>query len=169
VPASNPRGWFGGGQIGYNLQGLIHPNLVLGIEADFQGASLSDSNTGPAGFGNARLSSFGTVRGRAGYAFDRLLPYFTGGFAWGHLHEEICCLLRTFDGNVRGYALGGGVEYKFMPAWSVKFEYQYLNFGHNDATLTGVSVCTLGTVICRQDAFHTIRIGLNYHFLNFLR
>ena len=35
-------GGFGGGQIGYNWQGLWHPHLVLGIEADIQGAGISD-------------------------------------------------------------------------------------------------------------------------------
>src|SRR5258706_16461043 len=40
----NPSGGFGGGQIGYNWQGVFgHPALVLGIEADFQGADISDS------------------------------------------------------------------------------------------------------------------------------
>src|SRR5215469_15465510 len=39
----DPTGGFGGGQIGYNWQGVWHPNLVLGIEADFQGAGVSDT------------------------------------------------------------------------------------------------------------------------------
>ena len=34
-----------------------------------------------------------------------------------------------------GYVLGGGLEYKLTPSWSVKAEYQYLNFGKNDAGL----------------------------------
>ena len=29
------------------------------------------------------------VRGRIGYAFDRLMPYATGGFAWGHTHINV--------------------------------------------------------------------------------
>src|SRR5258708_7688363 len=42
----NPSGGFGGGQIGYNWQGVFgHPQLVLGVEADFQGADISDSVT----------------------------------------------------------------------------------------------------------------------------
>ncbi len=35
-------GWFGGGQIGYNWQ---RGNLVLGIEADIQGADITGSAT----------------------------------------------------------------------------------------------------------------------------
>ena len=34
------EGGFGGGQIGYNWQGILHPRLVLGIEADIQGTGI---------------------------------------------------------------------------------------------------------------------------------
>jgi outer membrane immunogenic protein len=115
-------------------------------------------------FESSHLDYFGTVRGRLGYAFGSTLLYGTGGFAYGKLHDDICCLARTFDGTVTGYVVGGGLEYKFNPAWSLKAEYQYINFGRNDATLAGVSVCTLTGVKCEDDAFHTVRIGLNYHF-----
>jgi len=164
IPGAKPNGWFGGGQLGYNWQ--TTPNWVWGIETDLQGADISDSKVAAPGvlFNSSRLTYFGTVRGRIGYAMDRTLLYFTGGFAYGHLHDEICCALRTFNGTATGYALGGGLEYKLNPAWSVKLEYQYLNFGHNDATLAGVSACTLAGVVCREDAFHTVRLGLNYKF-----
>src|SRR4051812_12723213 len=92
-------GFVGGGQIGYNYQ---IGQWVIGIEADLQFADLNKSNTGdvvtliPAvgnpgipGFVGARNANFGgidwfgTVRGRLGYAIDRLLVYGTGGFAFG--------------------------------------------------------------------------------------
>ena len=38
---------------------------------------------------NTTLDYIGTARGRIGYAFDRWMPYVTGGFAWGHPHVEI--------------------------------------------------------------------------------
>ena len=38
--AINPSGWFGGGQVGYNAQ---FNSLVLGLEADLQGADISDT------------------------------------------------------------------------------------------------------------------------------
>ena len=50
------------------------------------------------------MNFFGTVRGRLGYAFDRVLFYGTGGFAYG-------------DGGTggddfrTGYTAGGGIEY----------------------------------------------------------
>src|SRR5262245_28058391 len=39
-PNTNPSGVMGGGQIGYNWQ--IHPNWVLGVEADIQASAAED-------------------------------------------------------------------------------------------------------------------------------
>src|SRR5215469_18821792 len=38
----SPSGGFGGGQIGYNWQGIWYPSVVLGFEADIQGSGISD-------------------------------------------------------------------------------------------------------------------------------
>ena len=35
---------------------------------------------------NTTFDYIGTVRGRIGYAFGTVMPYVTGGFAWGHSH-----------------------------------------------------------------------------------
>jgi outer membrane immunogenic protein len=61
--------------------------------------------------------------------------------------------------------VGGGYEYKFNQAWSVKAEYQYINLGRNDPTFSGSSLCTPARfgADCVDDAFHTVRVGLNYH------
>src|SRR5579883_2927639 len=41
-----PDGGFAGGQIGYNIQGVLgNPRLVLGVEADIQVAAINDSKT----------------------------------------------------------------------------------------------------------------------------
>ncbi len=162
----SPSGGFGGGQIGYNWQGigLFGPSFVFGIETDIQGGSIGASGTDIAGFGyKSDLDYFGTVRGRLGYGFDRTLIYFTGGFAYGGLNK------RTSDGyryndTATGYVLGGGLEYKFTPAWSVKLEYQYLNFGQNDAVTLGGASYRADTGVLRDDDYHTVRIGLNYQF-----
>jgi len=175
----SPSGGFGGGQIGYNWQGVWHPHLVLGIEADIQGAGIEDKGTDAIGLGvyKSQLDFFGTVRGRIGYAMNSSLVYFTGGFAYGGIKNTI----DSFDPNFRfakdttatGYVLGGGWEYKLSPAWSVKGEYQYINLGKNDPE--GLSGSVVGSTfssfhgvpfgVVRDDAFHTVRIGLNYHLV----
>src|SRR5262249_48974746 len=64
-----------------------------------------------------------------------------------------------------GYTVGGGIEsYMFDPSWSVKVEYQLINLGSNEATLrSGANICH-GAFKCEDDAFHTVRAGINYHF-----
>ncbi len=72
-------GLIGGYQAGYNKQ--LPNHVVLGVEADASFTSpLDDPRLAPAPF-NATIDYVGTVRGRIGYAFGRLLPYMTGGFA----------------------------------------------------------------------------------------
>ncbi|MBI4724898.1 MAG: porin family protein, partial [Rhodomicrobium sp.] len=116
------------------------------------------------------LDFFGTVRGRIGYTFDRALVYFTGGFAYGKVSNNAfltngvaSATLHGTDAQ-KGYALGGGVEYKINPAWSLKGEYQYINFG--DQSISGSVVPPNGVTIHTSDidnSFHTVRVGLNYH------
>jgi outer membrane immunogenic protein len=162
----DPTGGFGGGQIGYNWQGMWHPNLVLGIEADFQGAGISDSVTGSSLLGPATLKSelewFGTVRGRLGYAFGSALLYGTGGFAYGSVKNS----LSTVIGNISqsetqtGWVAGGGVEYKIAPAWSAKAEYQFLSLDASDPNGAG----PLGVGSGDRTEVHTFRVGVNYFF-----
>jgi outer membrane immunogenic protein len=131
-------GVVGGGQIGYNYQ--FNPWLVVGVEADIQGAGLSSkamsiSTPDPAVLGlgahfgtiNAtqNVDWFGTVRGRIGVApFNaRLLIYGTGGFAYGgvdHLFQyadTFPTLPSALFGSTSvssaktGWTVGGGVEY----------------------------------------------------------
>jgi outer membrane immunogenic protein len=178
-PASNlspfygvsPSGGFGGGQIGYSWQGILHPHLVLGIEADLQGSGINESATlaGTRYRFKSELDYFGTVRGRVGYAMDRALVYFTGGFAYGGLNKWSNDFKggQTFDDTVTGYVLGGGLEYKISPQWSAKVEYQYLNFGKNDPCGGGdcfsQAVIFYGGPAQKDDDYHTVRAGLNYH------
>jgi outer membrane immunogenic protein len=161
----SPEGGFGGGQIGYNWQGIWHPHLVVGIEADIQGGDIEGKAVDTAGnFFKSNVDYFGTVRGRVGYAVDRTLVYATGGFAYGGVKNEI----NTFssDKTATGYVVGGGLEYKFSPAWSVKAEYQYINLGKNAPIDGGLPINVVDPrVTVTDDAFHTVRVGLNYHIL----
>ncbi|WP_349368866.1 outer membrane beta-barrel protein [Salinarimonas sp.] len=127
---SEDAAFTGGAQIGYNYQFVN--NFVLGAEADIQFLGFDDDTTAaitttgfPAGFTPARRGTegidwFGTVRLRAGYAFDRTLVYATGGLAYGEgdaTRYESVTTGRVFfdDSDVSfGWTLGAGVEY----AWT---------------------------------------------------
>ena len=160
---AQPQGGFGGGQLGYNFQS---GSFVYGVETDFQGAGISDSVTGTsvngAGFTSQQsIDWFGTVRGRLGFAFGNALVYGTGGFAYGNVNQRTNYSGDVFASNTTqtGYAVGGGVEYKFNPAWSVKAEYQYIDLGSERLT------DGLGNATNPLDTnFQTARVGLNYRF-----
>jgi outer membrane immunogenic protein len=142
-------GFTGGGQVGYNYQ---MGQFVLGVETDLQGADLSASN----GFGDrVRTEYFGTVRARVGVAFDRFLPYITGGWAYGNVKTSIVGLGSTDKTHTGGYAVGAGLEYAFTNNWSAKVEYLYVDLGEKNVFNSGVKVGT---------DFSVVRAGLNYKF-----
>ncbi len=180
----NIAGGFAGLQVGYNAQ-MGH--WVLGIEADFQGADISDDTTATttpylAAGGVATLTSsntvgwFGTLRPRLGYAWDRTLIYGTGGFAWGGIKHSMFWI-DNFGFSARdqtssseaGYVLGAGVEHMFSCCWSLKLEYQYINFGSQNYIAPelfgpGGAATAFAIHTDTQTDFHTVRIGLNYKF-----
>src|SRR3954462_9843038 len=78
---NNDGGFVGGGQIGYNYQ---IGSFVVGLETDIQYADLGGAGNNVFGVGN-NGNWFGTLRARAGVAFDRALIYATGGFAYGDI------------------------------------------------------------------------------------
>ena len=109
-----PSGVIGGGQIGYNYQ--FNPNIVFGIEADFQG---SDMNTADAYFGfglsqnfvksNKSIDWFGTTRGRIGLTipgYSNVLLYGTGGFAYGQVYNNVSSAHLWSGGATCGGATG---------------------------------------------------------------
>jgi outer membrane immunogenic protein len=164
-------GGFGGGQIGYNWQGIWHPHLVLGVEADIQGAGIDNKGLAvllPAGIAASHeisIDYFGTVRGRLGYAAGSLLIYGTGGFAYGGVNNRFHVLATgnvfTANNTQPGFAAGGGLEYMFSPAWSAKAEYQFIGLDRDNP------VSTTGRVIpTRNTELNTVRAGINYHFGN---
>jgi outer membrane immunogenic protein len=104
-------GVIGGLQVGYNYQ--VSNNIVLGVETDFQGASISGNKgimglgqdtlktvmfANPAGYADTALSTnvsssidwLGTVRGRIGYLVSpALMLYGTGGFTYAGVSTNI--------------------------------------------------------------------------------
>jgi outer membrane immunogenic protein len=184
--AFNTDGGFGGGQIGYNWQpagsggykdGAAYGHIVLGIEADIQGAGIDGTGSvsptaGAVATGKNDLDWFGTVRGRLGYAWGPTLLYFTGGFAFGGVTDTLTLTpivgassTVSKSSTDTGYVLGGGVEHLFNPRWSVKAEYQYIDLGSDKlSTTAGGGAFGAAATLDAEHAYHTVRIGLNYHF-----
>jgi len=144
-------GGFAGGTAGYNWQGVGSP---LGIEAD---AAWADIGATFFPF-ETRIRDMGTVRGRLGYAFDQVLIYGTGGYAWA---DNRLTAGPFSDSKVHsGWAVGAGVEVMFAPKWSVKAEYLYRSF-ESQNYFAGILPPGLpsGTL-----ELHSVQFGVNYHF-----
>ncbi|HKY85612.1 MAG TPA: outer membrane protein [Pseudorhodoplanes sp.] len=155
-------GFFGGGQVGWNWQAAGSP-WVWGIEADISFGNIEDSVT-TAGVGSfsSEATSFGTVRGRVGYAVDRALWYVTGGFAW--VDNEINLALTGIgafnSSNTHvGWTIGGGLEFALADAWTAKIEYLYIDVD-SENYFTNI----VGPGLAFDPDFHTVRVGLNYRF-----
>jgi outer membrane immunogenic protein len=143
---TKPSGFVGGIQAGYNWQTGA---FVFGGEADLQ-ATGADDTFAPWKFSNPW---FGTVRGRAGYAFSNFLVYATGGLAFGELRAETFGLSETH--NNAGWTAGVGAEFMLAQNWSAKVEYLYVDLANSNFTLTGAS---------NGYRFGVLRAGINYHF-----
>jgi outer membrane immunogenic protein len=184
-PASfsiDAAGMFAGVQAGFNRR---IGNFFVGVEGDLQTAGISgaSSSSGP-GFtytASASVDWLATARVRGGYASDRMLVYLTGGLALGGLDYD--ATFKTGNTSVNlggsetqvGLVLGAGLELALRSNWSLKIEYQYLNFGDQAAhgayawSSTRVVDCrdvvTTGTNTISSNVdtdIHTVRIGLNY-------
>ena len=191
----NQEGFTGGGQIGYNFQFTPGSGIVVGVEADAQYLDFGRSRnnaflvgplapgyyvTDPRGLSS--LDFFGTVRGRIGYAFDRVLFYGTGGFAYGSGSAD-----RSFGGFAgndsfrTGYAVGGGIEYALPTdsflnffrsnAVTLKVEGLYVNLDRNTRNQGAFVInaannfpVVYNNIGRRDDEFAVIRAGLNYKF-----
>jgi outer membrane immunogenic protein len=143
---TKPSGFVGGIQAGYNFQ---NGPWVFGVEGDIQ-ATGADDTFAPWKFSNPW---FGTLRGRAGYAFSNVLFYGTAGLAFGELRGQTFGL--TESQTTAGWTIGAGAEVGLAPNWSAKLEYLYINLSTSQFAITGVSNGYSASVV---------RAGVNYHF-----
>ena len=169
-------GAFGGLQAGYNYQ---MGSFVVGVEGDMQGSGVSDRIHRDIRFlgqastetGKSNIDWFGTLRPRAGFAWDRLLVYGTGGLAVGGVDYLVSAAgpfgrfdLRNDDTRV-GWTAGAGIEYAFMDNWSAKLEYKYVNFGkeHLEGNIQGL-YHDLPVTTDETPDFSSVDLGVNYRF-----
>ncbi len=143
---ANPDGLLGGGQLGVNWQ---NGQFVYGVEGDLQASGADDT------FAGYKFTNpwFGTVRGRAGYAFNNILLYGTLGLAFGDLRGEFGGAAETH--TMAGWAGGVGGEVGLARNWSVKAEYLYMDLADRSFAITGMDNGY------RSSMF---RFGFNYHF-----
>jgi outer membrane immunogenic protein len=146
--------------------GLIDPTGdIVDFVPGYAGTYLAYGNRGS---GN---NYFGTLRLRAGYAFDRFLLYVTGGLAYGGTGSSGSGALgywlpgnyavgttpdATFyvgrsSTNDWGWTIGAGAEYAITNNWTIKGEYLYVSRsgGNNNGVYAGCTDKYAGD-ICGQ-------------------
>jgi outer membrane immunogenic protein len=153
----NLSGGVVGGTAGVNWQ-VGH--AVLGLEGDVDWSSLKGSATTalcPAGC-TTNNDWLATVRGRAGYAFDRVMPYVTGGLAAGDIKASTPGFAGTSQNNA-GWTVGGGVELALTNNWTAKAEYLHVDLGNMNCGFN----CGAGNnnVSLKSDV---VRGGVNFRF-----
>jgi len=194
------RGVLGGVQAGYNWQ--VSRNWVYGLETDWQASSqkgdlsyldaYSGTRLGFTASGTAdtnieaRISWFGTLRGRIGYVWDRLLVYGTAGLAYGQVKLSATMvdsganlvvvppfIPTPYSGaasssvsrvNV-GWTAGAGVEGALLRNWSWKAEYLYVDLGSLDLSAPGPFAPATVNAHARF-ADNIVRVGVNRKFGN---
>lgn len=136
---------------GYNWQ---FDNWVTGIEADASFGHLKaiseEFTTGYNEIVSTQINWFSTLRGRVGYAFDKVTPYITAGVAVADITNR----LTDYDGvppiildpndsyektvTKAGWVLGAGADFDITDSWGVRMEGLYMDFGRvKDETPAG--------------------------------
>lgn len=191
---SDPRGFVGGGQFGYNWH--FAPMWVAGLEADLQFSDMKGSGSA-TGFASATgptmsalatanasqtLDWFGTLRARGGYlAAPNFLLYGTGGLAFGHVKGSTSIVENCFNvcnpiaagagsgsADRAGWTAGGGFEWAVDSHWSVKTEYLYVHLGDlsyaNGALNFDGPLSSVRTTSTAHFNSSIGRVGVNYRF-----
>ena len=144
------------------------------------------------GNASSRTDFIATATGRLGYTFGRLgegMVYAKGGAAWAHdkyqfngqVLTSACGVVAIVPGpqcvlgisfvtpfnfgasETRvGWTVGAGVEWAFWDNWSVKLEYDYLDFGSRTVTFNDP---LLGAAaISVSERISEVKLGVNYRF-----
>jgi outer membrane immunogenic protein len=161
------QGGLGGGEIGYNWQS---GNIVFGVEGDvfssgIKGNDIATAGTFPVGSTDATSLRWGaTARVRGGIAVDRLLLFFTGGWAYGDFsHTDVSLTgggTDAFTFTRSGLTAGGGIAYALTNNVLGKFEYRYYDFGTFNRAAPTNGVASYGIT----NTYSVVTLGLDFKF-----
>jgi outer membrane immunogenic protein len=173
--------FMGGGQVGFNWQ-LAGMPLALGVESDLSGAS---HDKGGEIFrigvdyadGRSELDVQGSIRGRLGWAINRVLLYATSGVGFGAgkvttsiARDGVGVTKFSRNETLVGWTVGGGIEYAlpFSSHWLIRAEYRYTDLGSiNLPTPGGLIGGTVGFLPYNAKGdfrTHNAILGVNYKF-----
>jgi outer membrane immunogenic protein len=171
-------GLLAGGQVGFNYQ---MGQWVIGVEGQFSWTDIDGSNRHDAillanlhATTDTDVNWVTTLTGRLGMAFGPALVYVKGGGAWAEFESvtnsfvsSTGVLQQTVSGSETrtGWTVGGGIEYAFSNNWSIKGEYNFIDFGTERVTRTGTNFVTGAAVTRQRDQdtqLNIVKFGINY-------
>jgi outer membrane immunogenic protein len=166
-------GVIGSGFFGYAFR---FNNVVVGVEGEFGGSNMKHKTVIPLSEPDtveSRLIADGSLRMRLGYAMGPVMPYITGGVAFGNIRHNYNVYTSsapyTLTGTYEttrwrtGWTLGTGVEWAFAPFWTARIEYRYTDFGRANDTL-GPPVYASTFTQKHRESFNSVRIGVTRYF-----
>jgi opacity protein-like surface antigen len=154
---------------------------VFGVEAEFIGGQIDGGTSIAMMPGIADLKSrtdwLAMATARFGMVTnERWLTYVKAGVAAAHDQHDVSIVQGPASAALSGprvhtgLVVGVGAEYAFARNWSAKLEYNYINFGSEQATLEGtINVPPMvGSYYSPTSIDKTMqlgKIGINYHFV----
>jgi len=162
----NADGAMVGGQLGCNYQMGM---WVVGVEGMGDWVNPHGSHITPTnGTAATNFNWLGTATGRVGYIFDRSVLYVEAGGAWlngSYSIQPVGGVLAQYSNLTKsGWTVGTGLETAIGVNWTIKIEYDYLDFGTTTPTLCTSGVCATSGLDFKQNA-HAVLLGINYRFL----
>ena len=158
-------GAVGGGEAGYNWQ---TGNYLFGVEADgfWSGIKGNDASQQLGVIDQSNLRWGGTLRARGGVTVDRLLLFFTGGWAFGDiLHTSTAAgfPVDQFTNHQSGLTAGGGIAYAITNNVIGKIEYRYYDLGRYNRT--GNPLTPNGQLPYTVDnTYSVVTLGVDFKF-----
>ena len=177
----SPSGALAGGTVGANYQ---IQQFVLGLEGDIDWSSIkwsqSASSTFAGPFGGTVSGSLAdkneylsTFAARFGFAADRALFYAKGGGAltnedWSVSVTNTAGAVATGSSTDQrfGWMAGAGIEYAITDMITLKAEYNYIDFGSNNDTLTisGGGLAPTSATVPSKLTMNVFKGGVNFLF-----
>ncbi|MDQ0316952.1 outer membrane protein [Amorphus orientalis] len=155
VSGADGSAFTGGFHAGANY--MVTPQFLVGIEGDVDGTSFDKDGTFTPGSttGNANINWTSSIRGRAGFAFDRFLAYGTGGVAFADV--DVSNAGFSESNTHTGWTVGAGLEGMITPNVTARVEYLYADYGSQDYNFGG-------TTSNIDVSSNVVRAGISYKF-----
>lgn len=163
------KGGLVGGTLGANFQTGA---FVFGIEGDGDWTDISGSTSGGGCAPNTCQTSndwLATLRGRVGFAVNRVLLYGTAGGAAGDVKATFTPAVGTglsTDNSEFGWTAGAGIEFALTDSVTAKVEYLFVDLGKGSLDCS-VATCGVTTTIPASFDASLVRGGINFKFSPF--